>query len=73
MSKIKPRKKYLGKAYIRFDEDIVKKKSKPWDKRTVEKERGQFDNVTMSDLNEGFANKGLAKKFAKHKYRQYME
>ena len=69
----KPRKKYLGKAYIRFDEDIVKKKSKPWDKRTVEKERGTFDNVNMSDIMEGMTNRTNSKRFARHKYRQHIE
>ena len=73
MSK-KPRQKHLGNAYIRIEPKYAeKKKSKPWQKRAVEKERGTFDNVDMSDLMTGFSNKGLAKKFAKHKHRQYME
>ena len=67
MSK-KPRQKHLGNAYVRVEQKYQEpKKDKPW-----KKERGQFDNIDMRDLMTGFSNKGLAKKFAKHKYREYM-
>ena len=70
MSK-KPRQKHLGNAYVRVEQKYKEpkevKKDKPW-----KKERGTFDNIDMSDLMAGFSNKGLAKKFSKHKYREYM-
>ncbi len=68
--------KSIGKAYISVNpelaEQVHKKKSKPWNKRVVE-ERGVFDNVSDSDLREGFHNKTNAKRFSNHTYRQRME
>ena len=67
--------KSIGKAWVSIDPSYaepIKKKSKPWNKRVVE-ERGVFDNVSMSDLREGFHNKTNAKRFSNHSYRQRME
>ena len=66
MSK-KPRQNHLGNAYVKIEAKYKEpKKDKPW------KARGTFDNIDMSDLMEGFSNRGLAKKFSRHKHREYM-
>ena len=70
----KPRQKHLQNVWIKQDGKYdTKKKSKPWKKRDQPEEAGIFDNVNMSDLMEGFHNRGTAKRFAKHTFRQRME
>ena len=63
--------KNIGKGYVTIESQY--KPDKPWKKRTVEKERGIFDNVNMKDLQEGFTNKTHAKRFSNHSHRQRME
>ena len=64
--------KSIGKGYVTI-EPKYKKEDKPWKKRTVEKERGIFDNIDMSDLQHGLSNRTNAKRFSQHKFRQRME
>ena len=66
----KPRKKYLSKVHIKQDGKYDFKKDKPW---KPEKEPSIWDNLDMSDLMEGFNNRGNQKRFARHTYRQRME
>ena len=63
--------KSIGKGWISVEPKY--KEDKPWKKRVVEKERGIFDNVNMSDLREGFNNRTNAKRFSQHVFRQRME
>ena len=48
------------------------KKSKPWNEKEYTEERGIFDNVSLSDVMHGLQNRGNAKRFARHKFRQHI-